>query len=69
MMPVVELDSVSKLYGSFVALRKISLTIDQGRCYVLLGENGAGKSTLLRLMAARKCLAKSRRMCGIASDI
>ncbi len=51
MTPVVELDSVSKLYGSFVALRKVSLSIEQGRCYVLLGENGAGKSTLLRLMA------------------
>ena len=51
MTPVVELDSISKLYGSFVALRKVSLNIEQGRCYVLLGENGAGKSTLLRLMA------------------
>ena len=51
MTPVVELESVSKLYGTFVALRKISLNIEQGRCYVLLGENGAGKSTLLRLIA------------------
>ncbi|MBV8631614.1 MAG: heme ABC exporter ATP-binding protein CcmA [Silvibacterium sp.] len=48
---VIELDSVSKLYGTFVALRKISLTLHQGRCCVLLGENGAGKSTLLRLIA------------------
>lgn len=51
MTPVVELESASKLYGTFVALRKISLSIEQGRCYVLLGENGAGKSTLLRLIA------------------
>ena len=51
MTPVVELESVSKLYGSFVALRKVSLTFEHGRCYVLLGENGAGKSTLLRLIA------------------
>jgi len=51
MTPVVEVDSVSKLYGTFVALRKVSFSIDQGRCYVLLGENGAGKSTLLRLVA------------------
>ena len=51
MTPVVELESISKLYGSFVALRKVSLSIKQGRCYVLLGENGAGKSTLLRLIA------------------
>jgi heme ABC exporter ATP-binding subunit CcmA len=49
--PVVQLDSISKLYGSFVALRKISVDFEQGRCYVLLGENGAGKSTLLRVIA------------------
>jgi heme ABC exporter ATP-binding subunit CcmA len=48
---IVQLDSLSKLYGSFVALRKISLTFESGRCYVLLGENGAGKSTLLRVIA------------------
>jgi len=51
MAPLVDLDGVSKLYGSFVALRKVSLSFDRGRCYVLLGENGAGKSTLLRLIA------------------
>jgi heme ABC exporter ATP-binding subunit CcmA len=48
---IVQLDSLSKLYGSFVALRKISLEFEAGRCYVLLGENGAGKSTLLRVIA------------------
>jgi ABC-type multidrug transport system ATPase subunit len=45
------LDSVSKLFGSFAALRQISVELEQGRCYVLLGENGAGKSTLLRILA------------------
>jgi len=49
--PVIQLESLSKLYGSFVALRKISLDFEPGRCYVLLGENGAGKSTLLRVIA------------------
>jgi heme ABC exporter ATP-binding subunit CcmA len=48
---IVQLESLSKLYGSFVALRKISLDFHPGRCYVLLGENGAGKSTLLRVIA------------------
>jgi heme ABC exporter ATP-binding subunit CcmA len=49
--PIVQLESLSKLYGSFVAVRKISLEFSPGHCYVLLGENGAGKSTLLRLIA------------------
>ena len=51
MTSAVELDSVSKLYGTFVALRKVSVAIEAGSCCVLLGENGAGKSTLLRLVA------------------
>jgi ABC-type multidrug transport system ATPase subunit len=44
-------DQVSKLFGSFAALRQISVDFEPGRCYVLLGENGAGKSTLLRVLA------------------
>jgi len=51
MPTTVQLENVSRLFGTFAALRKISLTLDAGRCYVLLGENGAGKSTLLRVMA------------------
>jgi heme ABC exporter ATP-binding subunit CcmA len=42
---------VSKLFGSFAALRQVSADLDPGRCYVLIGENGAGKSTLLRILA------------------
>jgi ABC-type multidrug transport system ATPase subunit len=42
---------VSKLFGTFAALRQVSVDLVPGRCYVLLGENGAGKSTLLRILA------------------
>jgi ABC-type multidrug transport system ATPase subunit len=51
MPPIAQLESVSKLYGIFAALRKVTVTFELGRCYVLLGENGAGKSTLLRVLA------------------
>ena len=44
-------DGVSKLFGSFAALRQVSVDLEPGRCYVLIGENGAGKSTLLRILA------------------
>jgi heme ABC exporter ATP-binding subunit CcmA len=47
----VHLDSVSKIYGSFAALRNVSTTFSAGSCTVILGENGAGKSTLLRVVA------------------
>jgi ABC-type multidrug transport system ATPase subunit len=46
-----QLDNVSRLFGRFPALRKVSVSFAAGRCYVLLGENGAGKSTLLRVLA------------------
>jgi heme ABC exporter ATP-binding subunit CcmA len=42
---------VSKLFGPFAALRKVTAELEAGRCYVLIGENGAGKSTLLRILA------------------
>src|SRR5882757_5672792 len=48
---VVELAGVSKIYGSFAALRNVSTSFAAGSCTIILGENGAGKSTLLRLVA------------------
>jgi heme ABC exporter ATP-binding subunit CcmA len=49
--PLARLESVSRLFGSFAALRQVTLDLAPGQCYVLLGENGAGKSTLLRILA------------------
>jgi len=46
-----QLQQVSKLFGSFAALRQVTVELEPGRCYVLLGENGAGKSKLLRILA------------------
>jgi ABC-type multidrug transport system ATPase subunit len=48
---IVQLQDVSRIFGRFPALRKVSISLISGRCYVLLGENGAGKSTLLRILA------------------
>ncbi len=68
--PLVRLDTVSKLYGTFAALRKITLDIEPARCYVLLGENGAGKSTLLRVLAGliRPSYGTVRVFEGLAPD-
>ena len=48
---IAEFAEVSKLYGTFAALRKVSVQFERGRCYLVLGPNGAGKSTLLRTLA------------------
>jgi len=44
-------NSVTKRYGSFVALDDVSVTIPSGRLTALLGPSGGGKSTLLRVIA------------------
>ena len=48
---IAQIRAVSRLFGSFAALKQVSLELEAGCCYVLLGENGAGKSTLLRILA------------------
>jgi len=45
------LRSITKRYGSKVAVDIDSLTIAAGRLYTLTGANGAGKSTLLGILA------------------
>jgi ABC-type multidrug transport system ATPase subunit len=45
------LTGVAKLYGSFAALRKVSVDFAVGSSSVIVGDNGAGKSTLLRMLA------------------
>lgn len=42
--------NVTKRFGSFVALKDVSLTVEENKIYGLLGRNGAGKSTLLNLI-------------------
>lgn len=49
--PAVDLNRVSRLYGSFVALREVTVSLPAGSSVVMLGENGAGKSTLLKVIA------------------
>ncbi len=41
----------TKIYGSFTALNRVSIEIDQGEFVCLLGPSGCGKTTLLRLIA------------------
>lgn len=51
MTELYRLRSVTKRYGSNVAVAIDALTIDSGRLYALNGANGAGKSTLLGILA------------------
>lgn len=47
---MLEMKNVTKTFGTFKALRDLSMTVPQGAVYGLVGPNGAGKSTAIRLL-------------------
>ncbi|MCP3979817.1 MAG: ATP-binding cassette domain-containing protein [bacterium] len=47
---VLELSDVTKLYGDFTAVDRVSLSIPEGSIYGFLGPNGAGKTTTIRMI-------------------
>lgn len=50
MSNLLEVNEVSKNFGNFTALNKVSITVPKGSIYGLLGPNGAGKTTLIRVI-------------------
>ena len=48
---ILEMDNVTKYYGSLKVYENFSVTLERGWKVALAGENGAGKSTLLKMMA------------------
>ena len=49
--PLVRFDAVSKRFGNFVAVERLSLDIFEREFFALLGPSGCGKTTLLRMLA------------------
>ena len=49
-MSIITIDSVCKNYKNIKALDNVSLNIEQGETYGLLGVNGAGKTTLIKIL-------------------
>ncbi len=47
---VLEVDHLTKNYGSFRAVDNISFSLDKGRIVGLLGPNGAGKTTTIQML-------------------
>lgn len=50
-MEIIKINNVSKDYKNIKALNNISLSINEGELYGLLGVNGAGKTTLLKILS------------------
>lgn len=51
MTPAIEINGLTKRYGSLTALDDISLSVDTGEMFGLIGPDGAGKSSLYRILA------------------
>lgn len=50
MQPALEIRNISKAFGTLQANKNISLTVQRGSMYAILGENGAGKTTLMNIL-------------------
>lgn len=48
---IIEMQGISKRFGSTIALDHTDLTIKAGEIHAIVGENGAGKSTLMHILA------------------
>jgi len=46
---ILRFTSIHKRYGSFHALKGVSLAVEEGEVFGLLGPNGAGKTSLIRI--------------------
>lgn len=50
-MEAVKASGLTKLYGSFEAVRGVSFSVESGESFALIGPNGAGKTTVLRMVS------------------
>jgi ABC-2 type transport system ATP-binding protein len=47
---MIEMNSLSKMYGEFNAVKNLSLSVKAGEMFGFLGPNGAGKTTTIRML-------------------
>ncbi len=64
--PIIELEGLTKCYGSVKAVDDLHLKIDRGEIFGLLGPNGAGKTTtILMMLGLTEPSSGSVRVCGV----
>jgi len=50
MAAAVKLDGLTKRFGAFTAVDRVSMSVEEGEIFGFLGANGAGKSTTIRML-------------------
>ncbi len=50
MIPIIELQNISRRYGNIQAVRKADFTLFKSEIHSIVGGNGAGKSTLMKIL-------------------
>lgn len=63
-MPLIEIENVSKRYGSVRALENVSLRMEGSGIMGLLGQNGAGKTTLINILTGYLAPTSGRALLG-----
>lgn len=57
---MIEIDNLEFSYGTVPVLKNITMRLEEGKIYGLLGENGVGKTTLLTLLCGLKRVRSGR---------
>lgn len=57
---MIEIENLEFSYGAVPVLKNISMRLEEGKIYGLLGENGVGKTTLLTLLCGLKRVRSGR---------
>ena len=60
-MPQLELDGLTRRYGSLTALDDLSFAVTPGHVTGFLGPNGAGKSTTMRMILGAMKVSNDRK--------
>src|SRR5438094_9715724 len=47
---MIEVQNITKRYGDFTAIDRVTFTVDKGEVLAFLGPNGAGKTTTMRIL-------------------
>ena len=63
-MAAIELEGVTKRWGTTTGVDNVSFNVDSGSCAILLGPSGCGKSTTLRMIAGLEEVTEGRLRIG-----